>query len=273
MRLRPLIVVLGLLAAGCAGADRAAAPLQIESDLPTSAAPVPAGVDFPVHAVPRPIVLLPPKLVTAEWSGSGQEKLAMGSGYRFTGVEPPAPGPTEVVLPDGPATFPLISVRDAMTGMSADAREGEPMELVGAELGTAVFNTDRGELELPAWRFRSVFGSVYAWPAVTPDAFWKQGEAIPGSQHARTSDGVRLEVELGAPFPPCRGDEPSVREAVVTETETSVVIGVRDSGPVGDCAHAAIYRYQYYPVTLSEPLGSRVLVYEKDNGIIPVTSR
>jgi hypothetical protein len=273
MRLRLLVVILGVLAAGCARVDHAAAPLLLESDPPTSTASVPAGVDFPVDAVPRPIVLFTPKLVTVEWMGLEEEKLTHGHGYRFTGVEPPTPGPAEVVLIDGPATFPLVGVRDALAGMSAGTREGEPLELVSAELGRAAFRTDRGDLELPAWLFRSAFGSVYAWPALTPDAFWKQGEAIPGAQDAKTSDGVHLEVELGTPYPPCPGDEPVVREPVVTETETSVVIGIRDTGPVGNCAHRLIYLFQYYPVTLSKPLGARLLVFEKDNGIIPVTPR
>lgn len=269
MRLSLLAVALGVVAAGCAGVDSATPPdLAIGSDLPAAVAPAPAAVDFPVTAVPRPIVLFQPKLLTVEWMGLGEEKLA--AGYRFTGVEPPTPGPTSVVLPDGPATLPLISVRDALAGMPGGGRDGE-LELVSAELGTAEFNTDRGRLELPAWRFRSVYGSVYAWPAVTADAFWKRGEEIIGSHHARTSDGVRLEVELGAPDTPCPGDPPSTKEPVVTETETSVVIGVRITGPVGHCARAAIYRSQYYPVTLSKPLGARLLVFEEDSSIIPVT--
>ncbi|MFJ6672136.1 hypothetical protein ACIQMJ_13595 [Actinosynnema sp. NPDC091369] len=280
MRLRlsaAVLGVLGVLATGCAGTDRAAAPLTT-SDLPTStaaptgpAAPGSLGADFPVTADPRPIVLFEPKLVTAEWVGSGQEKLAQGHGYRFTGVEPPTPGPVPVVLPDGPATFPLIGVRDALTAMSVGAREGEPAELVDVELGTAKFTTDRGPLELPAWLFRSSFGSRFAWPALTPEAFWKRGEPVVGTHHARTADGVELEVELGAPDTPCQGDEPSTKEPVVTETETAVVIGVRTVGTVGDCARNAMYRFQYYPVRLAEPLGARLLVHEADNSVIPVT--
>ncbi|XVS63430.1 hypothetical protein ACQPYE_35025 [Actinosynnema sp. CA-299493] len=258
-----------LVVAGCARVDRAVQPaLLTGSDLPAPTATAPTGVDFPATAVPRPIVLFQPKLLTVEWMGLGEEKLAVG--HRFTGVEPPTPGPASVVLPDGPATFPLISVRDALAGMPGGGRDGE-LELVSVELGTALFNTDRGQLELPAWRFRSVFGSVYAWPAVTPEAFWKRGEEIIGSHHARTTDGVRLEVELGTPPTPCRGDAPAVKEPVVTETETSVVIGVRTVGPVGECARAAVYRFQYYPVTLAKPLGSRLLVFEEDSSIIPVT--
>ncbi|TQM83091.1 hypothetical protein FHX81_5506 [Saccharothrix saharensis] len=274
-RLLPAVVG-ALLLAGCA--SRAAPVFPVDPGYPgtytqtaTPAPPTPPPTDFPVHAVPRPIVLFAPKLVTVEWVGSEEEKLSQGHGYRFTGVEPPTPGPTSVVLPDGPATFPLIDARDALAAMSAGAREGDPVEIVGAEPGTATFTTDRGPLDLPAWLFRSSFGSRLAWPAMTPDAFWKQGAEHVGTHHAKTSDGVRLEVELGAPETPCRGQEPSTKEPVVTETETAVVVGVRTIGVVGECARTAVYRPRYYPVTLAEPLGARVLVFEGDNSIIPVT--
>lgn len=272
MRLLLLSVTLGVVTAGCAGVDRVAAPPSTDWQLPTTVAPVPAGLDFPVDAAPRPIVLLAPKPVTVEWVGSGEEKLA--DGYRFTGVEPPTPAPRSVVLPGGPASFPLIGVSEAVAGMAAGAGRGEPLELVSVELGTAAFNTDRGELELPAWLFRSSFGSVYAWPALAPEAFWKQGEVVNASHDATTSDGVELEVELGAAETPCHPDEtPSVKEPVVTEGESSVVIGVRTIGTVGDCARNAMYRPQYYPVKLSKPLGNRVVVFEEDGTIIPVTPR
>ncbi len=268
-------MLVGLVAAGCAGGGTAAEPaLSLAPDLPTApATPAPAGVDFPVTAVPRPIVLVGPAPVTVEWVGDEEEKVAQGHGYRFTGDEPPTPGPATVVLPDGPATLPLTGARDALTAMSAGARGGESIEVVGVELGTAAFDTDRGPLELPAWRFRSAFGSVYAWPAITPEAFWKLGEVRVSHHRATTSDGLELQVELGAPDPPCPGHQPTVKEPVVTEGETSVRIGARTTGgPVGGCAQLAVYRPQWYAVRLTEPLGARVLVHE-DGAVIPVATR
>jgi hypothetical protein len=279
MRLRLLAPAVGALLLVSCASESPTLPIDpghpgtsTDTATATSAAPAPAPADFPVDAVPRPIVLVGPVPVTDEWQGQEKEKLAQGQGYRFTGAEPPTPAPATVRLPDGPATLPLIGVRDALTGMGAGAREGEPLELVAVELGTATFGTDRGGLELPAWRFRSAFGSVYAWPAVTPEAFWQWGAVKASFQRATTTDGVRLEVELGAPDPPCEGHRPETKEVVVTEGETSVKIGVRVvGGPPGECAQAAIYRAQYYPVTLSEPLGARLLVLE-DDSVIPVTA-
>lgn len=279
MRLRPLVVVLGLVVAGCAGGGNAAAPPLTTGSDPISTAPAPpaaAGVDFPVAAVPRPIVLVGPQRETVE-RAEGEKVKALEAGFagefRFTGVEPPSPGSTSVVLPGGPATLPLIGVGDAVAAMSAGGRGGVPLELVGAELGTASFHTDRGPVELPAWRFRSVFGSVFAWPAITPEAFWKPGE-VPLSNHsATTSDGVELQVELGAPFPPCPGGKPVFKEPVAIEGETSVKITVRmTGGPLGDCAHRLVYRPQSYTVKLTEPLGARLLV-DENNGVMPVVTR
>lgn len=276
MRLRPLVVVLGLVVAGCAGGgEPAAPPVSIGSDLP-AAAPAGPGVDFPVTAVPRPIVLTGPQRETVERAEGEKvkaEELGFAGEFRFTGVAPPSPGSAPVVLPDGPATLPLIGVADAVAAMSAEGRGGVPLDLVSVELGTASFHTDRGPVQLPAWRFRSVFGSVFAWPAITPEAFWKPGGVPHSNRSATTSDGVELSVELGAPFEPCPGGKPVFKEPVAVESETSVRITVRiTGGPLGDCLHRLLPRSQSYPVKLAAPLGSRLLL-DEDNGVIPVVTR
>ncbi|WP_367135930.1 hypothetical protein [Saccharothrix sp. HUAS TT1] len=279
MRLPLSAVVLGVLLAGCAqpiGPGAQVPPVWTTTATPGEpvrpATPDPEG--FPVAAVPRPIVLIGPPLELVDPVGSEQEKVAAESGtYSFTGAEPPTPGPTSVPLPGGAATLPLIGVRDALAAMSAGGRGGEPLELVDVELGTARFPTDRGGLELPAWRFRSGFGSVWAWPAVAPTAFWHLG-GIPHALHrAVTSDGVELEVELPAPPLPCPGQEPITTEVVVVEGATSVKVGVRQPGPDGvGCARDAMYRSEKRTVTLKEPLGARLLVDEQ-NGVVPVEVR
>ena len=278
MRLPLLVLAVGVLLAGCArpaSPGDPAPPLWNTTATGTHGMPAaPDPVDFPVAAVPRPIVLIGSPLVPVDLVGSEDEKVTAGSGrYSFTGVEPPTPGPTPVALPDGTATLPLIGVRDAVTAMSAGAREGEPLELVSAELGEADFQTDRGGLRLPAWRFRSGFGSVWAWPAVAPEAFWHLGEVRHAPHRATTSDGVRLEVELPAPPTPCPGEEPTAVEPVVTENAASVKVGVRmTGGDGGDGARNAMYRTQLYTVELKEPLGARLLV-DDDNGVLPVGVR
>ncbi|ONI83428.1 hypothetical protein ALI22I_33490 [Saccharothrix sp. ALI-22-I] len=268
MRLR--LLALGVLLAGC-GSTGAPVPPAWAPSTPTT----PAAVDFPVAAVPRPIVLMGPPLVNVVGYGSDAEKVAASSGrFSFTGAEPATPGPTSVFLPDGRATFPLIGARDAVAAMSADRGEGMTLELVSAELSTVVFQTDRGALELPAWKFRTPSGSVLAWPAITPDAFWKFGEVRYALHHATTTgDGVQLEVELPAPTPPCPGEAETVTETVVVEAATSVTVGLRTvSEGDGNCARDAMYRTRTHTVRLKEPLGARVLL-DENNGVIPVTTR
>lgn len=264
MRLR--LLALGLLLVGCAGTPSAVLPV----DPGTSTAPV----DFPVTAVPRPIVLIGPPWVQLEGVGSEEEKVAAGNGrFTFTGGEPAVPGLVPVELVDGPATLPLIGVReavDAVNALSEDGPQGPPLELVSAELGTAEFRTDRGGLELPAWRFRSSFGSVWAWPALAPEAFWELGRVGFSTHHAATFDGVELVVQLPDPGPPCPGEEPAVSEPVVTEGAAFVMVGLRTTGGGGgNCARDASYRSKPYTVKLKEPLGARLLV-DEHNGVIPV---
>ncbi|MFE2755278.1 hypothetical protein ACFXGA_25075 [Actinosynnema sp. NPDC059335] len=277
MGLRFLALALALLAAGCAARGESALPdLPEQRAMPgapgRTAGPDPAS--FPVTASPRPIVLIgsPPALVRT--AGSEQEKVAAGSGrFTFGGVEPPTPGPVSVRLPDGPATFPVIGVREALTAMSADGRDGDPLEFVAVELGTAEFPTDRGRRELPAWRFSTALGSVWAWPAITPDAFWRLGEVGFALDQGAVADGRQLEVQLPAPAPPCPGEEPTVLEPVVEEGATAVKVGVRTvSGGGGSCVRDAMYRSQTYTVTLAEPLGARLLV-DDNGGVFAVATR
>jgi hypothetical protein len=272
MRLR--LLALGLLLAGCAGTPSAVHPVAPGALTAPGAPTAPAPVDFPVSAVPRPIVLIGSPWEPLETVGSEAEKVAVGNGrFTFTGGEPATPGLMSVELPDGPATLPLIGVRaavDAVNAMAEDGPQGSPLELVSAELGTAAFRTDRGELELPAWRFRSSFGSVWAWPALTPEAFWRLGEVGFATHHAATFDGVELVVQLPDPGPPCPGEEPSASEAVVTEGAAFVTVGLRTTGGgTGTCARDAMYRSKPYTVKLKEPLGARLLV-DENNGVIPV---
>jgi len=61
-----------------------------------------------------------------------------------------------VTLPDGVATLPLIGASAAIDRMKADAGAAKdasvpPLAILGIELGTADYLTDRGTLTLPAW--------------------------------------------------------------------------------------------------------------------------
>ncbi|WP_158843390.1 hypothetical protein [Saccharothrix deserti] len=257
MRLRLLAVA--VLLAGCAS------PV-----VDGATAPPPSEIDFPVDAKPRPIVLTGWPLVQ-EGSGGEAEKIAASNGrFAFTGAAPTTPAPTPVELSDGPATLPLIGAADAVVAMSAAGRDGTPLELVAVEFGQARFATDRGALDLPAWRFRSAFGSTFSWPAVAPTAFWRFGEVTGSIDRATTTDGVTLDVEMDEPAPPCPGEDPGVTKAVAEEGPTSVVVRQETTGRGRLCGDNALYQPRTFQVVLEEPLGARVLV-DEHNGIITVT--
>jgi hypothetical protein len=269
MRLR--LMTLLVLLTGC-GANSAAAP-----PMATLATSPPVGaVDFPVTADPRPIVLLGSPLVVVSGYQSDKEKMsAAGGRFAFTGAPPATPEPGPVELPGGTAVLPLVGVREAVTAMSEQGTGEDVLELATAEFSTEVFRTDRGGLVLPAWRFTTAAGSVLAWPAVEPSAFWRFGEHQPSIHSATTADGQALEVTLPAPPPPCEGEEPVVYEPVVTEGDVSVTIGLRtvSGGGAGrGCVQNDMYRMETYPVRLERPLGARLLLDEQQ-AVMPVETR
>ncbi|MBB5955296.1 hypothetical protein FHS29_001877 [Saccharothrix tamanrassetensis] len=258
------------------------------------AAPPPA--DFPVAASPRPIVLVGPVLAVVDGFASGDEKLGSHSGaFEFAGPHPATPEPARVTLPDGPATLPFIPVADALGAMARQAEvpaagppsatpptttpgagtttaPAPPVKLVAVEFGSAEFPTDRGRRALPAWRFTTEAGSVVAWPALRPDAFWKPGEVRPAIVAGPASGtGADLTVPMASAPDPCPGDAPARNEPVVAETRTAVAVSLRTIGTVGDCPRTLVLKTQPYQVKLAEPLGNRLLV-DGDGGVIAVTT-
>ncbi|WP_433264484.1 hypothetical protein ACQPZF_35210 [Actinosynnema sp. CS-041913] len=290
MRLR--VLALAVLLTGCATANHS------EGRQAPSAAPPPA--DFPVSASPRPIVLIGPMLEVVDGFRDGDEKLGSASGaFEFAGLLPATPEPAAVTLPDGPTTVTFIGPADALRAMAAQA--GGPkatppgttplfttgpdtappnptpappaVKLVAAEFGAAEFPTDRGPWTLPAWRFTTEAGSVVAWPALPPAAFWKPGEVRPAIVSGpATGGGTELTVTMASPPYPCLGDEPARNEPVVAETDTAVTVTLRTIGEVGDCPRTLALMTEPYQVKLAKPLGNRLLV-DDQGGVIAVTTR
>lgn len=263
VRLR-LLLLCALLLAGCGVNSSEAGRLP-----PTGSAPA-RPVDFPVDRRPRPIVLLGGQFAVERGFASDEEKLsAMSGSYELVGPPPPTPDPAPVALPDGTVTLPVLGAAEAVAAMSKPS-DRPPVRLVGVEFGTRWFRTDRGSLELPAWRFTTESGSTLARQALDPSAFWP---ASPSPFGARAgADGLELEVTMPAPPRQCPGHPPVTAEAVVTEWATSVAVGTRITGEVGDCAQTADLRLQTYRVALSAPLGARLLVDEQ-GGVVEVAKR
>jgi len=180
---------------------------------------------------------------------------------------------------DGKATVPVIDAAAAWEAIRTLPNTAQvdpalaPLKITKVELGTAEFDTDRGTQKLPAWNFTVVDGTgPISWPAMRPDLFWKLG-AVPRSQGAFgatvSADGRNLTATM--PAPPaefCPGDRIYRYEPVVREGDTVVAIGLKtvDTGQVqpgqraATCGYDLVLRTAPYPVSLSQPLGARVVV-------------
>jgi hypothetical protein len=125
---------------------------------------------FPASGTPRPLVMTgPPVADPASGFPSGDAKLA----YLEGAFNLPA------TLPSGPAVaagFPLITARQATQVLRSVAAKGPPvtsrLTVTGVRLGTALFDTDRGPRQLPAWLFglagvrdpAGVLARARSWP-------------------------------------------------------------------------------------------------------------
>ncbi|MEV0681915.1 hypothetical protein AB0I60_35880 [Actinosynnema sp. NPDC050436] len=265
MRLRVLALV-GLLAGCASGGD---AGVQHAPDV---------GTTFPVARSPRPVVVIG-DLVQVVGGLRGEDKVDVLAGrLDFTGQHADAPPAAPVTLPDGAqATLPLIGSADALSALTrprtTTTPSTPPSKLVAVEFGTAEFPTDRGPWTAPAWLFTTEAGSVLAWPAPEPGAFWRPGEVRPAVTTGEASTNDReLVVSMPSAPSPCPGDEPARNEAVVRESADTVTVGVRTVGHVGECARTLAVTTQPYRVRLADPLGGRLLV-DQDGGVVAVTTR
>ena len=276
------LLTIALAVAGCARAPKGG---TLTPDLPPEmAAPsdesLAAWLDFPVTAVPRPVVLIG-ELPRVEGFTTDEAKRASMQGTYELATTLPATGPAtvEAMLPDGKATVPVIDAAAAWEAIRTVPNTAQvdpalaPLKVTKVELGTAEFGTDRGALMLPAWNFTVVDGTgPISWPAMRPDLFWKLG-AVPGPGGGFgatvSADGRSLVATMPAPPPEfCPGDRIYRYEAVVREGDTAVAVGLKtvDTGEIqpGErtttCGYDLVLRTAPYPVSLSQPLGARVVV-------------
>ncbi|MCE7007881.1 hypothetical protein LWC34_34425 [Kibdelosporangium philippinense] len=228
------LVVPVLVLSGCSPAQREPAVAQ-----PASAVhPDLDWTTFPVDRKPRPIILLDP---------------LPKPGMELTLASAPTPPATmPVTLPDGVVSWPTINAEAALLAMGA--RRGGPS--VPATLASASFDTDRGKVTLPVWRFGTV-----EWPALEPSVFWKLGKLprFATENPPARLDGLKLTVSLLVSREPCPGSEPPVYRGVAKESATTVTV-YATADNAGKCLPGDS-EMRPFEVTLPSPLGARVLVY------------
>lgn len=273
MRVCLVGVAAALVLAGCANS----APSLVRSGgSATEPASVKAWDHFPVDANPRPLVLTgDPITGPATGFPSDDAKIAFISG-RLVLAAPLPNGPTQS------AGYPLMSAANAFAALKASGNPANPasgsLHVVGVELGTAPFSTDRGNRELPAWRFAldGVTDPVNVL-AVDPAQRWPQS-GMPTSNMAfdnsisLSPDGKTITLTF---YGAAEGTGPCTADYTADTFETSTAVSIHeivtpspsDSAPVGASTDtptmctADLHR-RTLTVALTQPLGNRVVVDE-----------
>ncbi|MBE3014536.1 hypothetical protein IL992_35980 [Microbispora sp. NEAU-D428] len=216
---------------------------------------------FPAGRHPRPIVLLDDlPLLTGEAKAANRAELSA----RLPGDDP---GPAMVALPDQEARLSRISAAEAYGAMAARlARtrgEPRPIRITGSRYEEREWATDRGPLSLPTWTFLAEGGGTAAWPALTPDAFWRPGELRSSGSLGVISvdpEGTRLVALMDWPRAGCDGEAPQI-EVLRRESEAVVLIGLRETGSRDDdCVQSAFGLLKEQVFELGSPLGGRVVI-------------
>ncbi|WP_062347737.1 hypothetical protein [Herbidospora yilanensis] len=181
-----------------------------------------------------------------------------------------APSPAAVRWPDGSVShLPLVSAAAEYTKFAGathliedpcPARGCRPLVITGVTLGEVPVETSRGEVRVPAWRY-AVEGvdQPFVRVAVDPSAVTErprraQGEIEQVHAYDLVAGGpAALTVRYG--FGVCE----NVTGLPVHETGRVVVVGVA-STPTGDEVCPAILKVATAQVTLTRPLGDRIVL-------------
>lgn len=269
--------VLTALSSGAAA--QSVAPLPSASRTPTALA---AWSRFPVHASPRPLILIDGDNVNGPALGfpSDDTKAAYDDGD----ITAPSSFPSG---PRSAAGFPLVSSQSAFNTLKGAAISGPPattaLVVTSVTLGTSVFQTDRGQRTLPAWLFAfqgiqypaqvlAVASSRIFTPrrVTLPDAVPES--ALPVGSATLASDHRTLTVEVaGAPegTGPC--DAIYSLHTVASKKAVAVQVDevVHYKSGVGCLLQGA---FIHLNTKLAKPLGNRVVVDAYSAAAVPVTS-
>ncbi|MCU1426166.1 MAG: putative secreted protein [Actinomycetia bacterium] len=240
---------------------------------PDALAALDAWSSFPLNATPRPLVLLAGSVLAPSGGfANTDDKEAFLSGAITT----PAALP---LGPDRADGYAIVGASDALTTLRATGTGNATHTLTttAVRFGSGSFPTDRGSLELPAWLVS--FAGVQNPAAVL--AVDRAAQFIPPhpsdqpSQFGATTtlDAGKLVLHFVGAAPgtgPCTADY----AAHVVEGATAVVVGIEairhETSGTGSCVAVGYSRET--TITLSSPLGARVLVDEQTKSASAVRS-
>src|SRR5450759_3780665 len=226
-------------------------------------------------------------MVGGDWGPNidgGNAKMAWYAGLFVAATPLPSEAPTDATIQwqDGTThAVPVISAEQALADLKAagvsPCPECTPLQIIGARLTTATFQSSRGPAQAPAWEFslqdtdvkldQIAVASQLAAPAVPTPNHQASGPAVaqpwvgPPVQNATVdASGMTLTVAVvGAEYgadKPCGSDYTA--EAV--ESDTGVVVIVYEHRNTLPAACSAVGAFRTVQVTLAKPLGHRTLI-------------
>ena len=211
-------------------------------------------------------------------------KMAWGAGLFVTANPLPSEAPPggRIEWQDGTThAVPVISAQQALTDMKAagvsSCPDCTPLQITGARLTTATFQSSRGPAQIPAWEFSLKDTDVKLDQAAVGSQFTAPPEPTPndratGQQVAQpwvgppvdsatvAADGMTLTVGfVGAPD---TGDKPCGADysAEAVESDTAVVVIVYEHQNSGPAMCSAVGAFRTAQVALAKPLGNRTLI-------------
>lgn len=206
----------------------------------------------------------------------GNAKMAWYSGL-FVAANPlpsEAPPDGRIQWQDGTThAVPVISAQQALSDMKAagvsPCPDCIPLQITGARLTTATFQSSRGPAQAPAWEFSlkdtdvkldqiAVGGRITPPPAADQVAQTSVGPAVQSA--TVDASGLTLTVTVeGAPDP---GDKPCGADytAEAVESDTAVVVIVYEHRNTLPAMCSAVGAFRTAQVTLAKPLGNRTLI-------------
>jgi hypothetical protein len=189
---------------------------------------------------------------------------------------------TPAELPSGPdraGGYRIINAADALATLrsTGTGTASGVLTTTAVELGSGSFFTDRGPVDLPAWRisFAGVEHSA-AVLAVDPGAMFPPPDLAGGAGGigaTATHDDHKLLLRFVGAAPgtgPCTADY----TAHVAEAATAVAVSIEeishDEPGAADATCTAVGYSREVTITLSSPLGTRVLVDAQTKAAISV---
>ena len=258
-----------ILLAGCTSSGT---PASSPSPGTRLAAALAHWASFPVGAQVRPVVIDPDGQVTGPSkfpSDAVQEAFNSGA-ITLPRSLPASPGRL--------SGYSLISANRAaqvLTSGASSSASSATVTVTRVKLATGIFATDRGRQALPAWQFtlQGVTSPADVLAVATAERFWpskfvRDATHTTAAQAGRSGRALTLTV-WGAPAGTgaCHASYSLRQRSSAQAVAIDVASTVHFHGQ--NCSSAAVP--VTLPVTLSAPLGNRVLVDAQTSAPIPVT--